>query len=114
MSAMSLVGILGLILSHFTSYINLPPQVFNFICCAVITVYMIENWSLLMDLNAKQAVPPKDDKGYIDITRELSAMNNILLRKVTFLESLIIDKNKQIDFVRSKWNSQCRIPLPEF
>ena len=104
---------LGIILSQFRSYVDMPQWVFNFLCVSVFSIYMIENWSLLMDLNAKHDIP-KDEIAYIEIIHELTTTNNKLVRKLSFLEASSSCKSQQIDNLRNKWNSQCNIPLPDF
>ena len=73
-------------LAAAAEYTGCPQYACNFIFGAIVTVYVIENWALMDELQHKQTPSnPSDDKK-ISIIKELTITNAILVKRLEKLK----------------------------
>ena len=80
-----MVSFVGTVICSITAYLNFPQYTYNFIYGVVITVYMMENWSLLVDLDQSNE-NSKHEKAHIEIINMLTLTNNKLVTEITILK----------------------------
>ena len=127
-----MVSFVGTVICSITAYLNFPQYTYNFIYGVVITVYMLENWSLLVDLDQSNE-NSKHEKAHIEIINMLTLTNNKLATEIIILKEDIkklraaderrIDESIQsiqsiqsnhIETLRNKWNDPPHSPPFKF
>jgi hypothetical protein len=111
----AVVAVISTVISNTAAYVGLPQYAYNLMYGAVITIYMLENWSLLMELNKRNDDIAHDSKN-TDIIKELTQTNNRLVKALTVLtEGMETHKSgkqkesesKSMEALKNKWNSCC-------
>ena len=101
----------GALIAKVAQFSGISQNTFNFVCGVIITIYMIENWSLLMDAGYKADQTDQDKANYEKINN-LTVANNTLTNKIEELEckikstenSKINGKSWCINCWKNEWN----------
>ena len=76
----TLIGITGTLLAKITEYCGMSQYMSHFIYTVIITIYAVENWILLLDLDQRSDVI-HNERGYIQRIRNLTETNISLARE---------------------------------
>jgi hypothetical protein len=111
----TILSLSGAFIAYAVQAMALSQYLCNFVYGAIITIYALENWCLLVDLNKRNEIV-LNDKGHITIIKELTATNHILVCQNNELKRKL-EKSKPVKIIEkpvhciiswhNKWNIHC-------
>lgn len=83
------MAVVGNFTAKAVEYYMISQYTCNFVYAAIITMYALENWNLLMDVEYNQR-HKRDTESHIDVIKKLTETNNILVQRNIKLKNEIM------------------------